>query len=480
MKRFISLLLVSAMLLGAVSCASDKGETVDKETGVSPEENVADATEETEKPYLDNLPEDLNFGGTDFNVLILPDRNFSAEELTGESVNDALFERSTLIEDRFGVKINPIYLGYDSGKWRTTISGSAQAADGAYDVVCPDYWWGIETGGYYIDLNSLPYLDFSQQYWSAGWNQNTEIYGKLYTAMGFYTLDLILNAEALFFNKELITNYNLENPYDLVLEDKWYLDTLSAMSETALTDLNGDGNYTVGTDRFGLICALHSGRGFLWCSGMKLAYKNDDGSWSVDYFNDRFVDIYNKVYTFINETPSVRYDTSADLSSAFASGNSLFYAVSIGAATTTQLRQMEDDYGIVPYPRLDELQENYISFNLGCIYQAVMTSAKDPSMSAAILEALNAESYKSVVPVLYEEALKGKYSRDATTAQMLDIVTKNLYFDFTFVNDAQLGAVCNYYFDSLVAKKNDCASLQKTRDKATKKSLEKFLAMYID
>ena len=139
---------------------------------------------------------------------------------------------------------------------------------------------------------------------------------------------------------------------------------------------------------------------------------------------------------------------------------------------------MEDDFGLVPYPKLDESQADFISFNLGTSYAAILRSAKNQELSAAVLEALSAENHKSVVPVLYEDALKEKYSRDQTTAEMLDILSRTIYYDFAFVNDAALSALCNVYFNAIADRSADVASKFKATDKMSQKLLAKLLDSY--
>ena len=43
----------------------------------------------------------------------------------------------------------------------------------------------------------------------------------------------------------------------------------------------------------------------------------------------------------------------------FINGNVLFFYGSMGSSST--LREMESDYGVIPYPKMDTAQENYIS-----------------------------------------------------------------------------------------------------------------------
>ncbi len=487
MKRILSLLLALLLLGAAVSCSAPAGNTDEPSSSVEPSDGTpsaaAETETETEKPYLDNLPAGLNFGGEDCAVLVRTEKEETTFqfELIGESVSDALYERTILLEDRLGVAFQPVVLPSESGQWRTAISGSVQAMDGAYDVVLPDYWWGIENGGYYQNLTELPYLDFSRPYWCAGWNENDTFYGKLYTAVGDFSLDLILNTETVYFNKRLIEDNGLENPYDLVKEDRWTNDMLVTMSETALRDLNGDGKYKPNEDLYGLMYNLHGGRGFLYAYGMKLGIKTEDGGWSLEYFDDRFVQIYETVYRLQNETASVFYNTgSVSMDGRFASGNLLFLVSNINTARGSALREMEDDFGLVPYPKLDESQREFISFNLGTSYAAVLKSAKNAEMSAAVLEAICAENRKRVIPILYEDALKEKYSRDETTAEMLDLISSTIYYDFVFVNDNALSALCNLYFDTIAQRNPDVASKYKANQKVGVKLLDKLLKSYQD
>ena len=59
---------------------------------------------------------------------------------------------------------------------------------------------------------------------------------------------------------------------------------------------------------------------------------------------------------------------------------------------------------------------------------------KDVDNMCAIIEALCAESYRSVTEVAYEQVLKTKYARDSYSGQCIDIIratsTKSLMFEY--------------------------------------------------
>ena len=98
------------------------------------------------------------------------------------------------------------------------------------------------------------------------------------------------------------------------------------------------------------------------------------------------------------------------------------------------------EFGIVPVPKFDTEQE-WISSNYGCTLSAIPVNTPDTDRSAIILEALNAESYRSVTPVYYESVLKGKLARDNDSEDMLDMIFGNLRFDFGFIHNNHLSAI---------------------------------------
>jgi hypothetical protein len=112
------------------------------------------------------------------------------------------------------------------------------------------------------------------------------------------------------------------------------------------------------------------------------------------------------------------------------------------------LREMEDDYGILPLPKLDEEQETYKT-TLGDSYSTigVMNTSKHLDAATATLEVMTAESYRHVTLTYFETALKSKYARDESTAEMLDILVGGIEIDFTetfaFLIDAPVNKMRN-------------------------------------
>ncbi len=468
-------------LVSTVSCGDTKqpASTSSKETLSSVDQETTPVTEEAGPDHLDALGE-YDFNGKTFQMLIRSGKinDIIAEEAIGEPFNDAVFNRNTKIAERFNIQFDTQQLDDDSGAWHKQISGSVMANDGAYDVVMPDYWWGCETGGYFLNLlNWSDIMDFSQPWWCTGWNTSSEIYGQMYSAVGSLCMDLYENAICTFFNRNILNNLDLASPYQLVDEGKWTLDKMLEMASSFSGDLNGDGIIELDNDNFGAFYDLQSGRALFPAFGWKTSTKQADGSYAYEFWNDSFIEMFNKIWSLMYETDYISYQ-GGDGVLAFCSDRLLFLNQGMGVAKS--LRNMESDFGIVPYPKYTEDQDSYISYNFGTYYLAIPKSASDPKMSAVILEALNAESYHTVKDAYYEVNMKEKFSRDNDTQRMLDIVVDNIYFDFTFVNEAATDHIVMYFFNLINDKKPNVASLYEKKQKAFQKRLDKLFETYRD
>lgn len=104
------------------------------------------------------------------------------------------------------------------------------------------------------------------------------------------------------------------------------------------------------------------------------------------------------------------------------------------------LRDMQSDFGIIPMPKLDENQAEYKTYvHDGTTVFCIPTTTPDADMSAAVLEAMCAETYRTVTPAYFETVLKDKYARDSETSQMLDIIAASVYLDIGYIYGPTLG-----------------------------------------
>ena len=130
---------------------------------------------------------------------------------------------------------------------------------------------------------------------------------------------------------------------------------------------------------------------------------------------------------------------------SFANADYVFQLGTLGNGLSESLREMDDDYGIIPFPKYESGQEEYISFMAnGTVITGMPITVSEEDMVgplSAVIECLCSESYRSVSITYFDTALKGAYSRDPQSAEMIDIImgqhptiksklTKNLVYEY--------------------------------------------------
>ena len=143
-----------------------------------------------------------------------------------------------------------------------------------------------------------------------------------------------------------------------------------------------------------------------------------------------------------------------------------------------QKRELEIDFGILPFPKYDEAQEKYISNNWAGL-MVVPLDAKDAGMTGAVAEYMGWESSKTVVPVYYDVLLSTKFSRDEESKTMLDIIFSNSAYDIgmCYSNFNRLFYTMLYMMNEHTT---DFASYYAKEEKAVQADYDKAFASYYD
>ena len=94
---------------------------------------------------------------------------------------------------------------------------------------------------------------------------------------------------------------------------------------------------------------------------------------------------------------------------------------------------MDNDFGILPYFKYEETQEDYYTtfHNSGSLL-VVLSTCQETEKVGATLELMAAESYKQVTPAYFEICLQGKYSDSPDDAAMYDRIINSMTYNFGF------------------------------------------------
>lgn len=484
-RRFPALIL--AILLPALlllSCA-DAGTAEAAGTTAA-----AAAAEETEAPsYIYSLPA-ADYGGTPFNVLCRDYKVYEiwTESLDGEVVNDALYERNSRVGELFNTEIRhtPVPGAWDTQQqFKDAVTSSVQAGDNAYDLIAGylAYTTTLAMDGYFMNLYSLPVLDLTREWWAQGFVENNTVNGRAYYTAGDISLTMWEYMYGMFFNKQLAVDYNIEDLYARVGEGKFTLDSFDADIKKVTQDVNGDGKYGP-EDLYGYITNAHSIRNFTTTFDLPIAARNEAGSYDLVYYTDKTVEVYNRVFEFLYGSSSVFISKPADdadyveMLNMFMENRGLFFSGTLD--NTAMLRGMDADFGILPFPKYDENQENYLSHSYdGMSVFAVPKAVRDTEMSGLVTEALCAESRNTTVPAFYETVLQTKVVRDDESAGMIDLIRNTLLFDFGYVNSVPAGGMFQLFGDSLKTKKENFVSVYEAQAKTFEANFAKIIDAYM-
>ena len=483
-KKLFALLLAILMTAPSVISCSDNGtneEAADEIASSAPTASEETVPEETEPTIYDDVPTG-SYDGHNFHMLNVSSNYayvlLTAEELIGETINDAVFNRNAVVGDKLNVTFSEEIVGW--GDVAGVINNMVAADDPTYDIVFDEVQASIKypSNGQVIDLYSLEELDLTKPWWDAGSVETLSVGDSLYMVNGDLHLMYGESAWVLFFNQNMLAQYNLESPYTIIKEGRWTFDKMYEMVTGVTLDLNGDGTLN-SDDQFGLATHSDFSLVLLTSAGEGLLYKNEDNIPEWADLPEKVHDISQKThnqffdlnYVFQAYLSAKGTDTT-DIVPHFMAGKSLFLCEVLGHAKT--LRDMEDNFGILPTPKYDESQENYNTF-IARSAQTLMVPVtnRELSRTAVILENLGAESFKSLRPAYYDVQLSGKTARDADSLEMLDIIFEGRRYEMAYIFGAN--NVGSSYI-SATETGGELASAVTKISKAVKKTMEKTLA----
>jgi len=304
-KRTLTALLALLTLASAfASCSggddTNTNDTTASDTAVSETETTA---EENPEPDVSGL----NYDGADFTYLIRGREATSyyeeflyQEELNGEVVNDAVVNRNGIIEDKLGIKIRVIEAN-EEGNDITLAQQYVLANDNTVDVfdIRRNHTGTLAMSGYLVDFNDLDYVNLTADYWDANAVTELAIADRLFMMPCDISMANLSASRFIFFNKKLIEDYNLEEPYALVNDDKWTMDRYFEMVGAVSEDLNGDGAFDH-NDRYGMLTEEGENNGtvihMMAASNLQMTGRDDEGLPTVNVMNDKTQSVIEKVY----------------------------------------------------------------------------------------------------------------------------------------------------------------------------------------
>lgn len=444
LKKILCIMLATLILSGMfVSCS-----TVDE-----PEQETNDQTQAGSTVHEDtheslDIP-NIRYDGVELCFLTRDYAEWTtqeifAESLTSESdnINNAVYERNDTILQNYGVTI--LEIKEDEQFSRVTNEVSAPTGDFQGIISSTSGAVSYSTNDYLWDLNSyaVEYMDFTKSWWDQNMAEGMSIDGRLYFATG----DLLTSDNdatfILMFNKQIATECKIPDLYELVENGKWTLDKFYEFEQVAMQDIDGNGKLEFDTDICGLAYTSDVPYSMLFGGGVTICTKDADDCPIYQLDIERAQDISDKGKLIFSKDYTVDLNAAVGVSGltmyevgqkTFGEGHALFMGEVMQCVT--RMRGLDVDFGILPYPKLNESQSNYYSmmhFTASCVSIPKSVNEDDIVMVNAIIEAMAYYAVDTLTEQYYEINLKTKGAKDEQSGPMIDMILSNRVYDLSY------------------------------------------------
>lgn len=486
-KRLIAAALLCIMTLTA--CAQSRESTSDVTSAAS---ETAEETTVNENPEP-ALP-DYNGEGEDFEFLLrLTDYAYDeiyvyTEGYDGEVVNDAIFDRNRAVEEKLNIKIAATYDAGVAGVAQKAIMANDEAFEALWE--CKNSMTTLATSGYLVNFNTLPYVQLDASYWDANAVEQLSVLNKLFFMPSDISMENLNGVRFLYFNKKLINDYTLSDPYDLLHSNGWTLDVVLGMIKAVSADLNGDGVMD-GNDQFGILAeggdANSNIQYFLKSAGIRNTINNSDGIPELSFNTEKTVKIMEMCREVLSDPKvAITYEQASKgmnigdyphyfaycRGALFTTDHFLFCQGSVNVTET--FKDMVADYGVAPNPKYDSEQESYYHRNDPFSdMMAIPITNSDLERTGIILEYMSWKSSETVKPAYYETTIKTKRIRDDESPAIIDMIKGTISYEISEIFGLGVTSVIWNGYNS-----GNFASTYAKQEKAMQKNLDKMVASF--
>ncbi|MBQ9415712.1 MAG: hypothetical protein IJU20_02590 [Clostridia bacterium] len=434
------------------SGTKESGNSGSKETGGSsnPDETSGESSGEKETDPEDpfvytDLPDDIDLGGFNFNIYYSR-RGLNivnvAEDKTGDIIEDALFDSTSYVTEKYNCTITAVEKGGDQ-EFANAVKVSAQNGDKDFSLSIGHDTLTINNAlsGYYLDIKSLQTPNFDKPWWPKDAMDSISIGKKLYAAVTHLSYSSSANANMIVYNRMLANDKNIEIPYPDIWKGTWYLSKMIDMSKEGYNDANADGTIQIEDgETYGFLCGVSCTFSLQAGWGVLPVLKDED---DLPYYGLDGERAFNFLQAFEELTGpgsgSFIKANNSDHVAMFKENGSLFI-ISNGLSVYKDLRGIDGlSYGYLPVPKFDESQEDYASCGSDILWALAAAQEENKEKIAVIVEELSCQNYNNVIPAFFESTLKTKLSESPEDMRVVEIVRDTYMLPFAYFYNTRLG-----------------------------------------
>ncbi|MBQ1206287.1 MAG: extracellular solute-binding protein [Clostridia bacterium] len=479
-KRLLSMLLCLLMVVSAFALVACE-ETTSTESTASEGADTEESNNTSDAVDFDSLMPEFTWSGAEyetFDVLVVSqegEATYYCEDVvpnaystTDASLSEAVGKRNDEILKKYGVTIVAHPVKDVRADLKEDITSNLLQYDAA--LMFMPAAASLAQEGYLWDLNEFSeYLHFDQPWWDQSATESLSIGGKLFFNTGDISIMPKIVSTAITFNKEILKkNFPETDLYQMVKDRKWTFDKMIEMSRTVTADSDGTSGMTY-HDNWGLSASYGDVAGFYIGAGKNYITKDSDDLPIISINDTSSVTTLQKILEALQlkDDWCFHCNTVTDGSNiwvvsldVFGQNRALFRTSAFSAIKKLRAYDDAQEFGIVPYPMVNEEQDQYYTYCAAkYAYAAVIPTSlqgTDAEYAAFMLEAMAYGGRKYITPAYYETTLKYRDLRDDESGEMLDLVFSNVVYDLGIIYE--FGGVSNMIQDMMKDNSTDVAS----------------------
>ena len=450
----------------------------------------------------ESIAEDPEVKGESISIIVREQLSVMREwykDALEDEVDEVIAMRNESVSEILGVEVSYALLGNNDyedclNAFNAAIIDDVDGGYHYYDVAANYAYAGANSQlrGYLANMADeevFPYFDFSLPCWNQSIVKTTLLDDQLYYITGDLNLSTFDKTMVVFVNKDLYndnkTGDDPEDLQDVALAGDWDYEDLyrwaSVYEDTGDGVPSHDDIYGIST---GFSAIPLDALPYAW--DLDFLVTEEDGSHSYNVAgNAKISEALDRAKALFsghaggdrvaladgvgnwNDTGNCSMGGYSEPISHFAAGTSVF-AIHLLYCTTDDnlmLRNMANEFGLLPMPKYDEDQENYgttahDAYTLMTILDHSKSSDKTKGKAiSGYLQLSSEESYTNVRGYYINEIVKQKYfgltESVEKSQEIFDIIADNVEFEFISIYAPQLNNVLNSCWREVITENNN-------------------------
>ena len=376
--------------------------------------------------------ETFDFGGKEIRFVVPTYTNqyFSFSNSSGTVLEKAVFMRNNSTEAKLKVSLS--FLSTQVESFDVVIRNCVMAEENIDFFVLNSNLTYLSTEGHFCNLATAKndnHINLSNPWYNQSFIQAASVSGFLPFVSGDMTPSTWESTSVMLCNQNLFNSrFENESLYSMVKDGKWTVEQLKEYSQNCYADLNGNGRDV--EDSYGVTFLWpYNAQALLYGFGFEAVEHDAGGDIRTNSTNLQRMTNMADLLSELTQSEDVFLNTSTptNMIPSFANGKSLFLC-----SYFNSIRQVDQadspSYYILPLPKLNEEQKDYISSTNNCSLVAIFKFTSDFGAATATLETFGAFSPQYIRPAFAESI-----TTDSTKIEMIDLILDHVSPKFEHV-----------------------------------------------